>query len=141
MSTNRSEKIADLLKKEISLIISNEIKDPRLKNINVTAVKVSDDIGIATAFYTIIGKSVKKDDSEIDNEILKKFSGMIRSKIAKKIKIRRVPKIIFRFDAVSGKSTTPLMTPSLSGLANFPGTNTECPISCVVEAILISDSC
>ena len=98
MSTNRSEKIADLLKKEISLIISNEIKDPRLKNINVTAVKVSDDIGIATVFYTIIGKSVKKDDSEIDNEILKKFSGMIRSKIAKKIKIRRVPKIIFRFD-------------------------------------------
>ena len=74
MSTNRSEKIADLLKKEISLIISNEIKDPRLKNINVTAVKVSDDIGMATAFYTIIGKSVKKDDSEIDNEILKKFS-------------------------------------------------------------------
>ena len=44
MSTNRSEKIADLLKKEISLIISNEIKDPRLKNLNVTAVKVSDDI-------------------------------------------------------------------------------------------------
>ena len=98
MSTNRSEKIADLLKKEISLIISNEIKDPRLKNLNVTAVKVSDDISIATAFYTIIGKSIKKDDSEIDSQILKKFSGMIRSKIAKKIKIRRVPKIIFRFD-------------------------------------------
>ena len=98
MSANRSEKIADLLKKEISLIIINEIKDPRLKNINVTAVKVSDDIGIATVFYTIIGKSFKKDDSEIDNEILKKFSGMIRSKIAKKIKIRSVPKIIFRFD-------------------------------------------
>ena len=98
MSTNRSEKIADLLKKEVSLIISNEIKDPRLKNINVTAVKVSDDIGIANIFYTVIGKSVKKNDSEIDNEILKKFSGMIRSNIAKKIKIRRVPKIIFRFD-------------------------------------------
>ena len=74
MSTNRSEKIADLLKKEVSLIISNEIKDPRLKNINVTAVKVSDDIGIATIFYTVIGKSVKKNDSEIDNEILKKLT-------------------------------------------------------------------
>ena len=98
MSTNRSEKIADLLKKEISLIINNEIKDPRLKNLNVTAVKVSDDISIATAFYTIIGKSIKKDDSEIDSQILKNFCGMIRAKIAKKIKIRRVPKIIFRFD-------------------------------------------
>ena len=89
MTSNRSDKVSDLLKKEISTIITNHVKDPRLKNINITAVKVSDDIGIATAFYTVIGKSVKKDDSEIDNEILKKFSGMIRSKIAKKIKIRR----------------------------------------------------
>ena len=77
MSTNRSEKIADLLKKEISLIISNEIKDPRLKNLNVTAVKVSDDISIATAFYTIIGKSIKKDDSEIDSQILKNSLGWL----------------------------------------------------------------
>ena len=43
MSTNRSEKIADLLKKEISLIISNEIKDPRLKNINVHERKINPD--------------------------------------------------------------------------------------------------
>ena len=60
MPSNRSEKIADLLKQEISLIISNEIKDPRLKNINITAVKVSDDIGIAYIFYTLIGNQLKK---------------------------------------------------------------------------------
>ena len=60
MPSNRSEKIADLLKQEISILISNEIKDPRLKNINVTAVKVSDDIGIAYIFYTIIGNQLKK---------------------------------------------------------------------------------
>ena len=49
--------------------------------------------------------------------------------------------IIIKFAAVSGKSTTPLITPSLSGLAYLPGTNTECPIICVVDAILISESC
>ena len=54
MSSLRSEKIADELRKEISLIINKETKDPRLQNINVTAVKVSDDIGIATVFYTLI---------------------------------------------------------------------------------------
>ena len=98
MVSNRAEKVSDLLKKEISLIITNEIKDPRLQNINITAVKVSDDIGIATVFYSIIGESIHKSDSKIDDKILKKFSGMIRSNLAKKIKIRRIPKIQFRFD-------------------------------------------
>ena len=98
MASNRAEKVSDLLKKEISLIITNEIKDPRLQNINITAVKVSDDIGIASVFYSIIGESIHKSDSKIDDRILKKFSGMIRSNLAKKIKIRRIPKIIFRFD-------------------------------------------
>ena len=98
MASNRAEKVSDLLKKEISLIITNEIKDPRLQNINITAVKVSDDIGIAKVFYSIIGESIHKSDSKIDDKILKKFSGMIRSNLAKKIKIRRIPKILFRFD-------------------------------------------
>lgn len=98
MTSNRSDKVADLLKKEISLIITNEIKDTRLQNINITAVKVSDDIGIATVFYTVIGESIHKEESKIDEIILEKFSGMVRSNLAKKIKIRRVPKIKFRFD-------------------------------------------
>ena len=98
MQTKRSDKVSDLLKKEISLIISSEIKDPRLQNINITAVKVSDDIGIATVFYTIIGESIQKTQSNIDSKILEKLSGMIRSNLAKKIKIRRIPKIKFRFD-------------------------------------------
>jgi ribosome-binding factor A len=98
MASNRAEKVSDLLKKEISLIITNETKDPRLQNINITAVKVSEDIGIATVFYSIIGESIHKSDSKIDDKILKKFSGMIRSNLAKKIKIRRIPKILFRFD-------------------------------------------
>ena len=54
MSSLRAEKIGDELKKEISLIINKETKDPRLQNINITAVKVSDDIGIATVFYTCL---------------------------------------------------------------------------------------
>ena len=98
MQTKRSDKVGDLLKKEISLIISSEIKDPRLQNINITTVKVSDDIGIATVFYTIIGESIQKTQSNIDSKILEKLSGMIRSNLSKKIKIRRIPKIKFRFD-------------------------------------------
>ena len=98
MSSLRAEKIGDELKKEISLIINKKTKDPRLQSINITAVKVSDDIGIATVFYTVIGESIIKDQSEIDPKVLKKFSGMIRSKLSKTMQIRRVPGINFRFD-------------------------------------------
>ena len=98
MSSLRAEKIGDELKKEISLIINKKTKDPRLQSINITAVKVSDDIGIATVFYTVIGESIIKDQSEIDPKVLKKFSGMIRSKLSKTMQIRRVPVISFRFD-------------------------------------------
>ena len=98
MSSNRPEKIEDLLKREVSKILNQDVKDPRLQNINITAVKVTDDIGIAYIFYTIIGKSIKKDVSKIDNTILSKLSGMIRSKLSKIIEIMRVPKIIFKFD-------------------------------------------
>ena len=98
MSSNRPEKIADLLKKEVSLILSHEVKDPRLQNMNITAVKVTDDIGIAYVYYTIIGKSIKKKESKVENNVLIKLSGMLRSKISKLIEIRRIPKIIFKFD-------------------------------------------
>jgi ribosome-binding factor A len=98
MSSLRAEKIGDELKKEISLLINKKTKDPRLQNINITAVKVSDDIGIATVFYTVIGESIIKDQSEINPKVLKKFSGMIRSKLSKTMQIRRVPVINFRFD-------------------------------------------
>ena len=98
MSSNRPEKIADLLKREVSKIFNQEVKDPRLQNINITAVKVTNDIGIAYIYYTIIGESIKKDESRIDNEILLKISGMIRSKLSKIIKIRRIPKIVLKFD-------------------------------------------
>ena len=98
MASLRSDKIADELKKEISLIINRKTKDQRLQNINVTAVKVSDDIGIATVYYSVIGQSINKSESSLENKVLKKFSGMVRSQLSRTMKIRRVPIINFRFD-------------------------------------------
>ena len=98
MSSLRSEKVADVLRKEISLIINKETKDPRLQNINITAVKVSDDNCFSTVFYTIYWILIFKNVSNIDNKILKKFAGMVRSKLSKTMQIRRVPIIQFRFD-------------------------------------------
>ena len=95
MSSTRVPKIEDFLKKEISQIISSEVKDPRYQFLNVVDVKCSSDLGVAKVFYTIIDGDIS--DSP-NSKSLEKFSSMVRSKLSKFMQIRRVPKLIFKYD-------------------------------------------
>ena len=95
MSSTRIPKIEDFLKKEISQIISSQAKDPRYQFLNIVDVKCSPDLGVAKVFYTIIDGDIS--DSP-NSKSLEKFSSMVRSKLSKFMQIRRVPKLIFKYD-------------------------------------------
>ena len=95
MSSTRVPKIEDFLKKEISQIISSQVKDPRYKFLNIVDVKCSSDLGVAKVFYTIINGDIS--DSP-DSQSLEKFASMVRSKIWKVVDIRRVTNLIFKDD-------------------------------------------
>jgi len=91
----RIPKIEDFLKKEIAQIISSQVQDKRFKFLNIVDVKVSGDLGIATVYFTIIDGN-KSDAPNVKS--LEKFASMIRSKLSKFMNIRRVPKLIFKYD-------------------------------------------
>ena len=95
MSSTRVPKIEDFLKKEISQIISSQAKNPRYQFLNIVDVKCSPDLGVAKVFYTIIDGDIS--DSP-NSKSLEKFSSMVRSKLSKFMQIRRVPKLIFKYD-------------------------------------------
>ena len=95
MSSTRVPKIEDFLKKEISQIISSQANDPRYQFLNIVDVKCSSDLGVAKVFYTIIDGDIS--DSP-NSKSLEKFSSMVRSKLSKFMQIRRVPKLIFKYD-------------------------------------------
>ena len=95
MSSTRVPKIEDFLKKEISQIISSQVQDQRYKLFNIVDVKCSSDIGVATVFFTIINGDKT---SAPEKKSLEKFSSMVRSKLSKFMQIRRVPKLIFKYD-------------------------------------------
>ena len=95
MSLTRVTRVEDFLKKEISQIISSQVRDPRYKFLNIVDVKCSTDLGVATVFYTIIDGDIS--DSP-DFKSLEKFASMVRSKLSKFMQIRRVPKLIFKYD-------------------------------------------
>ena len=95
MSSTRVPKIEDFLKKEISQIISSQVQDQRYKLFNIVDVKCSSDLGVATVFFTIINGDKT---SAPEKKSLEKFASMVRSKLSKFMQIRRVPKLIFKYD-------------------------------------------
>lgn len=93
--SNRMYKIDEELKKEISNIISLELKNPHLTGlISVTSVKTTPDLRYARVFVSMIGCKSQKENLAI----LKKSSGFIRSLIAKEVNLRITPELVFEFD-------------------------------------------
>ena len=94
-NNNRIERIDEELKKEISNIISYELKNPNVTGmISVTKVKVTTDLKFAKVSVSILNsKNVKETLAG-----LKKSSGFIRSEVAKRVNLRNTPEIIFELD-------------------------------------------
>lgn len=94
-NSNRMNKIDEELKKEISTIISTELKNPHLTGlISVTKVKTTPDLRFARVYVSMINEKSKKENLSI----LKQSSGYIRSGIAKRVNLRTTPELIFEFD-------------------------------------------
>jgi len=95
--SNRVDKVSDLLKREIALLIQNEVRDPRVGMASVTSVRVSKDLAHATVFVTLLGKSTMEEAND-SIEALNKAAGFLRSMLAKEINLRTIPKLKFIFD-------------------------------------------
>lgn len=92
---NRLGRINEELKKEISQIISFELKDPNITGlISVTAAKITPDLKYAKVFVSILNAK----DTKGSLEGLKKSAGFIRTEIAKKMNLRITPELIFELD-------------------------------------------
>lgn len=94
-NNNRGNRVDEELKKQVSSIIMNDIRDPNLTGlISVTRAKVTPDLKYAKVYVSILNaKSVKEDLA-----ILKKSAGLTRSLLARRMNLRITPEIIFELD-------------------------------------------
>ena len=95
MSANRLEKINEEMKKELSQIISFELKDPRVTGglISVTKVSVTQDLKYAKVYISVMNA----DKTEVLKG-LKSASGHLRSEISHTMNLRYTPELIFELD-------------------------------------------
>ena len=94
--SNRIARVNEELKRNLSNIIDQEVKNSNVTGmISVTKVKVTNDLSIATVFYTIIG-----DENQIvsTKKNLEDAKGFIRSKLSKVLEIRKTPELRFKYD-------------------------------------------
>ncbi|HLO25067.1 MAG TPA: ribosome-binding factor A [Geobacteraceae bacterium] len=91
----RSEKVAEAIHEMVSELLVKGLKDPRIGFVTITGVKVTDDLHLATVFFTVIGSEEEKDATE---KGLNSARGYIRKEVGKNLKMRYVPDIIFKFD-------------------------------------------
>lgn len=96
MPRYRLDRISEEIRKEVSSIIKNNVKDPRISDM-ATIVKVvtSSDLSTAKLYVSVLGSDEERESSMLG---LKKAAGYIRKELGKRLDIRHIPDLVFILD-------------------------------------------
>ena len=95
MSKVRVEKVQELMKQEVSDIIFNELKDPRIGFVTVTSVACTEDLREAKIYVSVMGDEKKARDTLYG---LNSSLGFVRREVGRRIRLRFTPEISFALD-------------------------------------------
>ena len=89
----RADRVNELIKRELVVLLSTGTKDPRLRNVIITDVSVSRDLTTARVFFSVDDTSNKK-----VAHLLNKAGGFFRSSLSKSLELRHTPSLNFIYD-------------------------------------------
>ena len=93
--TRRTERIGNVIQRELSTFILRELNDPRLGFFTISTVDTTPDLSQATIAVSVMGEETARAET-ID--ALNEFAPRMRSHLGKRLHTRTVPKLIFRLD-------------------------------------------
>lgn len=92
----RIGRLNEEIKKELSILIKNQIKDPRISEfVSITDVNTTNDLRYAKVFISIYGNKEQQEETLLG---LKNAGGYLRREIGKKIRLRYTPELLFEMD-------------------------------------------
>ncbi|GAB4150890.1 MAG: 30S ribosome-binding factor RbfA [Planctomycetota bacterium] len=101
MKETRKKRISTLYMREVSLMLLNEVKDPRIGFVTVTSCEVSDDLAFAKVKFSILGADK---DLNLTMHGLRTVAKHIQGEIARRLRLRTTPTLAFEFDPGVQKS-------------------------------------
>lgn len=95
---SRRDRVAEAIRKEVSTIVHDEIKDPRLGFVTIIRVELTQDLRYAKIFFSVLGndEDYKKTQAALDSSV-----GFIRRLVAQRIKLRFAVELAFKEDRSS----------------------------------------
>lgn len=101
MKERRKEKLAEAVKEEVSQIILQELRNPRLGFVTVLRADVAPDVKTAKIYVSVLG------DDEVQQRTIRELQaarGFIQGVLASRLRTRHTPILTFRLDASVKKS-------------------------------------
>jgi ribosome-binding factor A len=94
--SRRADRVAEAIREEVATFLREGAKDPRLVAlVTVTAVEVTRDLRQARVFVSMMGSDTERAASL---QALESMTGHLRSRLAKTLRLRVAPEIVFRLD-------------------------------------------
>ncbi len=97
---DRTRRVAELLKREIAVLIARELNDSRINSVTVTGVTISRDLKISTVFVSSALDSLNRTDQESNRveKLLNKSAGYLRHLLSQTVNLRTTPSLVFKYD-------------------------------------------
>ena len=97
---DRTRRVAELLKREIAVLIARELNDNRINSVTVTGVTISKDLRISTIFVSSTQVSANRYEPESARieKLLNKSAGYIRHLLSQTVNLRITPSLVFKYD-------------------------------------------
>lgn len=91
----RARRVGDQIQRELAALIRDEIRDPRLGMVSISAVQVTRDLAHAKVHVSVLGSEQQSRESV---DVLNRASGFLRHKLGKMLHLRVIPELRFYLD-------------------------------------------
>ena len=96
MDFSRVDRLQSQMVRDLAAVIVEDLKDNIPYMLTFTRVEITKDLKYAKVFFSVLGKEKAVEESL---DFLKRHNGVIRKMLGNRMRIRRIPELLFRYDS------------------------------------------
>lgn len=93
--SRRTDRVADVVRAELSDLLLREVHDPRVKLASVTEVALTPDMRRAVVKVSVLGEEKQRLETV---EALRHARGFLRTELSHRLRMRVTPELVFELD-------------------------------------------
>lgn len=111
MTSTRTARVARQIQQELSQILEEQLKDPRVGMVTLTSVQMTPDLRLARVYFSRLGEAGERQEAKA---ALEHAAGFLRHELGQRLRLRYLPELRFyiddsleRYDRISELLDTP----------------------------------